>query len=32
MMNITYAYVVRSHMYAQLCRRPKVAFVVGILG
>ena len=32
MKNIPYASVVRSLMYAQVCTRPDIAFVVGMLG
>ena len=32
MKNIPYAYVVRSLMHSQVCTRPDIAFVVGILG
>ncbi|XP_050895978.1 secreted RxLR effector protein 161-like [Lathyrus oleraceus] len=32
MKNIPYAFVVGSLMYAQVCKRPDIAFAVGILG
>nr|XP_033517251.1 secreted RxLR effector protein 161-like [Nicotiana tomentosiformis] len=32
MKNIPYAYVVRRLMYARVCTRPDIAFVVGMLG
>ncbi|KAL6320914.1 hypothetical protein AAG906_010723 [Vitis piasezkii] len=32
MKNIPYAFVVGSLMYAQVCTRPDIAFVVGMLG
>ena len=32
MENIPYASVVRSMMYAQICIRPDISFVVGMLG
>ncbi len=32
MKNIPYAYAIRSLMYAQVCTRPDIAFVVGMLG
>lgn len=32
MVNIPYAYVVGSLMYAQVCTRPDIAFAVGMLG
>ena len=32
MKNISYASVVGSLMYAQVCTRPDIAFVVGMLG
>ena len=32
MKNIPYAYAIGSLMYAQVCTRPDIAFVVGMLG
>ena len=32
MQKISYASTVRSLMYAQVCTRPDIAFVVGVLG
>ena len=32
MKTVPYAYVVGSLMYAQVCTRPSIAFVVGVLG
>lgn len=32
MKNIPYAFVVGSIMYAQVCTRPDIAFIVGMLG
>ena len=32
MKNIPYAFAVESLMYAQVCTRPNIAFVVGMLG
>ena len=32
MKNIPYAFAIGSLMYAQVCTRPNIAFVVGMLG
>ena len=32
MKNIPYASVIRRLMYAQVCTRPDIAYVVGVLG
>jgi hypothetical protein len=31
-MNISYTFIVKSLMHAQVCPRPDIAFVVGMLG